>query len=286
MSLHQLKKVANFRQLHSNEGPVKIYRSAFPGDATEEDVQYLRDVLGIQMIISLCFPAEEGSPTEKKPLDVAYKRVLVTEEEIEDMKSKGTTGEMLSKDMPYVHCNMRLPSTKYFAQLQGTLKKAQIDGLSQFEQLAYLMENVGYPRGMVQMYIDLCETSQIQFFTASKLLSEPKNVPALIHCVGGKDRTGIISAFIQTCVGLPREKVLIDYETFKPSMGMSQIYQNYVMPEEFLSSSKETMETLLEYMDKKYGSVQEYLTYIGFGPEDQEKMKKNILINTTQQESI
>ncbi|XP_078417050.1 uncharacterized protein LOC144692287 [Cetorhinus maximus] len=284
MSLRQLKKVANFRQLHSIEGPVKIYRSAFPGNATEEDVQYLRDVLGIQMIISLCFPAEEVSSTENKPLDAAYKRVLITEEEIEDMKSKGTTGEMLSKDMPYVRCNMRFPSKKYFAQLQSTLTKAQIDEIGQLEQLDYLTENIEYPKGMMQMYIDICETSQTQFFTALKLLSEPKNVPALIHCMCGKDRTGIISAFIQTCVGLPRDMVLIDYATVKPSiMGMSQIYENYVVPEEFLLRSKETMETLLEYMDKKYGSVQEYLTYIGFGPEDQEKMKKNILINTAQQ---
>ena len=37
------------------------------------------------------------------------------------------------------------------------------------------------------------------------------NEPAIIHCTAGKDRTGIVSAFLQTLLGVPEETVYEDY---------------------------------------------------------------------------
>jgi protein tyrosine/serine phosphatase len=36
--------------------------------------------------------------------------------------------------------------------------------------------------------------------------------PAVIHCFGGKDRTGLTIALLLTALGVPRETVLDDYE--------------------------------------------------------------------------
>ncbi|XP_067846159.1 uncharacterized protein [Heptranchias perlo] len=291
--MSQLKKVVNFRQLCS--GSVKIFRSAFPDDATEEDVEYLTDVLGIKMIIDLRQPDEVSSPAEEKPIDAAYKRVIVTEEDIEDMKTKGTTRDLLSEDVPYVRCGLGFVSGKCAHLRVSRLtepQKHEMGQLNQSEVERYLMEHVINPRGLAELYIDWTETSQTYLFTILKLLSEPKNVPALIHCTAGKDRTGIASALIQACVGLTRDKVLEDYTA--STEGLKEIYDKIYdycvrkrgMTEEFLSSTKETMATLLEHIDKKYGSVQEYLTSFGFGPEDQEKLMKNILTDTCQQQYL
>uniref|UniRef100_UPI00398E747F putative tyrosine-protein phosphatase H16_A0669 n=1 Tax=Pristiophorus japonicus TaxID=55135 RepID=UPI00398E747F len=291
MSLCPLIKIPNFRQLGS--GSVKIYRSSSPDDASQQSVKYLQDELGIQMIIDLRQPGEGSSPAEKKPIDATYKNVTVTEEDIEGMKTIATTGVMLSKDMPYVRCGLGFISRKHNQLLTATLTEAQKQEMSQLKQpeiAKYFMDHLINPRGLAQLYIDFCDTSGTFLFTIFKLLSEPKNVPALIHCTVGKDRTGITSALIQTCVGLSRDKVLEDYAASTEGLKemYDELYKDYVgkqgMTEEFLSSTKETMATLLEYIDKKYGSVQEYMTNIGFGPEDQEKMKKNILIDTCQQQ--
>ena len=40
---------------------------------------------------------------------------------------------------------------------------------------------------------------------------DPANLPALIHCTAGKDRTGLIAALVQLLAGVSREVVVADY---------------------------------------------------------------------------
>ena len=46
---------------------------------------------------------------------------------------------------------------------------------------------------------------------ALKLLCDPCNVPAMLNCAHGKDRTGIVSALALSCVGLSKESIADDY---------------------------------------------------------------------------
>lgn len=49
------------------------------------------------------------------------------------------------------------------------------------------------------------------FIAALKLLSKPENVPAMINCAHGKDRTGMISAMVLGCLGKSKEYIAYDY---------------------------------------------------------------------------
>jgi protein-tyrosine phosphatase len=42
-------------------------------------------------------------------------------------------------------------------------------------------------------------------------ISQPENLPALVHCTAGKDRSGFAAAVILTVLGVPRETVMEDY---------------------------------------------------------------------------
>ena len=44
-----------------------------------------------------------------------------------------------------------------------------------------------------------------------RALAEPGHVPALIHCNGGKDRTGFASALVLLTLGVPRATIVEDY---------------------------------------------------------------------------
>ncbi|MEH6945667.1 tyrosine-protein phosphatase [Bacillus sp. JJ634] len=45
-----------------------------------------------------------------------------------------------------------------------------------------------------------------------------KNVPALIHCTGGKDRTGYIAAIIQLLVGVSYERTQMYLSRMTPAI--------------------------------------------------------------------
>ena len=42
-------------------------------------------------------------------------------------------------------------------------------------------------------------------------IASPETLPALVHCAGGKDRTGIITALVLGLVGVPEETIVKDY---------------------------------------------------------------------------
>jgi protein-tyrosine phosphatase len=44
-----------------------------------------------------------------------------------------------------------------------------------------------------------------------KRISNPENLPVLIHCSAGKDRTGVVSSLIQQMLGVPADVAMDDY---------------------------------------------------------------------------
>ena len=54
-------------------------------------------------------------------------------------------------------------------------------------------------------------TQYTYIISALKLLSRPENVPAMINCAHGKDRTGLVSAMVLACVGKSKEYIAYDY---------------------------------------------------------------------------
>lgn len=44
-----------------------------------------------------------------------------------------------------------------------------------------------------------------------RILGEPGNLPAIFHCIGGKDRTGIAAAILLSALGVPWSNVQTDY---------------------------------------------------------------------------
>ncbi len=50
-----------------------------------------------------------------------------------------------------------------------------------------------------------------QFAQVLRLATDPANLPLLIHCTAGKDRTGFACSLIQLSLGVPEEVVMGDY---------------------------------------------------------------------------
>ena len=142
---------------------------------------------------------------------------------------------------------------KIFQQLKGPDDKAQtiktnfMIGFEGYQRMAF--ENDAYK----QMFKDIVEG----------------NVPILVHCAGGKDRTGVACALILALFGVEREDIVFDYMQSIPSK-LNWINDNVeklkksVSPEladvmkDFFGCSRIYLEMMLNEVLFKYGSYDNY----------------------------
>ena len=122
------------------------------------------------------------------------------------------------------------------------------------------------------------------------LLSEEQNLPALIHCTAGEDRTGFLAALIQLLVGVPYEVVMEDYlrtnDYFGPRL---EKFIKVVRVVTLSQASPERMRLILmahpEFLNevhntivKRYGAVETYLREAcGIDQDTLQKLKDRLL---------
>jgi len=123
-----------------------------------------------------------------------------------------------------------------------------------------------------------------------RLAADPDNLPLLVHCTAGKDRTGLAAALLLLALGVPEETVIADYTLsnhayevlagrMKPEM--ERLYaigfgEMQVRP--FLLAEARTMTATLEGLRQRYGSVEWYLIRAGVDEATLERLRETLLI--------
>lgn len=100
-------------------------------------------------------------------------------------------------------------------------------------------------------------------------LAEPGGMPAVIHCTGGKDRTGLAVALLLELLGVPREVVLDDYELtaqYRLREHQAETYDTLIangLPPEaaaaVLGAPRWAMAEALDSLDFVHGGIRAYL---------------------------
>ncbi|MBZ0284080.1 MAG: tyrosine-protein phosphatase [Anaerolineae bacterium] len=126
--------------------------------------------------------------------------------------------------------------------------------------------------------------------TILKRLADPANLPAVIHCTAGKDRTGVGVALLLTLLGVPEDVVIADYS-------LSNLYydnfyqygQQMVRPLAWLGIRAEAIQPLLVadpnnirlalgHVRSYHGGIENYLrTAAGLDDETLQKLRNNFL---------
>jgi protein-tyrosine phosphatase len=137
---------------------------------------------------------------------------------------------------------------------------------------ATLFRPAALNRLMVKGYIELViEGNAIVLGATLGQLAYPENLPCLIHCAAGKDRTGIVVALLLALLGVPEATILADYS-------LSNVYYDYfaraIEPRirplarwGFTTHSlyplhiahPQTLQDTFAYIRQKYGSILSYL---------------------------
>lgn len=124
-------------------------------------------------------------------------------------------------------------------------------------------------RYLADRYAALAQTGTGGLAEAIGLIADSANAPVVVHCVAGKDRTGIVCALTLAVLGVDDTDIVADYalSTEASARFSAWLAANNVVvgdvPAPFLASPAETMELFLAELREGYGSVEGYLRHAG-----------------------
>jgi protein-tyrosine phosphatase len=119
------------------------------------------------------------------------------------------------------------------------------------------------------VYIGALELCQDAIREALSVVANA-NGTVLLHCVAGKDRTGIISMLLAGLAGTSRQAILEDYALTAQAtpllerLRLDAQEKGYDMTlfSSILSAEPETMATVLDHLEQKYGGIRLYVEQV------------------------
>lgn len=168
----------------------------------------------------------------------------------------------------------------------------------------------GGDRGILYRHISMVDPSNIPNISPPRLADEYKRMLAtygdgvaevmtgvaeapaggvLYHCAGGRDRTGLVSAFLLDLAGVPREVIGEDYgisSDYLKTRTVAWVESDPALREkraeemDRLWTRPEVILEVLDDLDEKYGGVAAYLRHIGISDPDISQMRERLLPTT------
>jgi hypothetical protein len=77
----------------------------------------------------------------------------------------------------------------------------------------HLITELGPAEGWRQVYLGYLVDQPDNIVTAVRRIAEPGAGPVLVHCMSGKDRTGVLVAVVLAAVGVDRAAIVADFVT-------------------------------------------------------------------------
>jgi protein-tyrosine phosphatase len=154
---------------------------------------------------------------------------------------------------PREHVHLALPSRDPLARSEHAMLASRLDG----------------EQWLLASYLGMLSGAAASFGDLFSRLADPGRLPAVIHCLGGKDRTGLAVALLLTALGVEREVVLDDYQLSNDYCGaahLPEVVELFVgsgmareVAEGLLSAPRWAMAKALAKLDATYGGIESYL---------------------------
>jgi protein-tyrosine phosphatase len=123
------------------------------------------------------------------------------------------------------------------------------------------------------VYRRILDNAQTGLATVLTTLAEPGALPAMVHCMAGKDRTGLVVALLLAIAGVPDETIVEDYaltatfqtEEYRAAARRRAESNGYEWEQyqRLLGCPPEFMQRTLAYLDERHGGIDRYLRTIG-----------------------
>ena len=148
-------------------------------------------------------------------------------------------------------------------------------------------EDLGRARRIAHSYCQMLDRRQVSIGETLATLAAPGVLPAIYHCAGGQDRTGIISALLLGIAGVPDDTIAEDYALtaryqvdhyLKEDRPPNYLPAGYTA-ESYLAEGcpPETMLLTLQHLQERYGGVEGYVRGAGLGDAQIESLRQAIV---------
>ncbi|ADB31388.1 HAD-superfamily hydrolase, subfamily IA, variant 3 [Kribbella flavida DSM 17836] len=138
---------------------------------------------------------------------------------------------------------------------------------------------------MVDIYRGSLDRNQGQILKAYRAIAEvPLDVPVVVHCRSGKDRTGLLVALLQELAGVPGDVIAADYAMSETRLGIPDRIAALPGTDEeraaaglLWRSLPETILGALDHVDQRYGGVRAYLARCGLSAREIHRLGLRLL---------
>jgi protein tyrosine/serine phosphatase len=124
---------------------------------------------------------------------------------------------------------------------------------------------------LVWSYGAFLELYRDRFAAAARAVADAPEGAVLVHCMGGKDRTGLLSALLLRVAGVPADAVAADYALTEENLAPSAAEWIAAAADEadrrrrilLQPAPADAMRGVLDELDARYSGVREYLRGAG-----------------------
>jgi protein-tyrosine phosphatase len=134
------------------------------------------------------------------------------------------------------------------------------------------------------VYLVFLESFKHNVARALRGVADAPEAGVVVHCMGGKDRTGLITAFLLHIAGVPTEEIAADYalseERLRPRheewFAAAETDAELERLRRIAQTPAESIIGVFEELERRYGSVDEYLRSGGLGDEDLARLRARL----------
>lgn len=130
-------------------------------------------------------------------------------------------------------------------------------------------------------YIEMARRSRGSISLLFDTLADTDNLPAIVFCAAGKDRTGVATALLLGALNVPDDVIVDDYArsgVIDPRT-LGDLYATHMaeMPDSYAGSDPENMRMFLDDVRREHGSVRTFVARLGFGADRIVELERALL---------
>jgi protein-tyrosine phosphatase len=136
-------------------------------------------------------------------------------------------------------------------------------------------------------YLSLLDLGRPMFVELFKALADPANLPAVFHCTGGKDRTGLANAMLLSLLGVDQAIVIDDFlltnlyrtpfriASLAAGLRAAGVDVEAAIP--IIGVCRSALVTAFAHLESRYGGVEPYLVDGGLTAGHLSQLRANLI---------